>query len=584
MINLLTSLILIGACPTISVKTPKPGELLKGTYVFEANASDDKSGLEVSFWYNGKNYFNTEKTAPYMWSIDTHMFADGVRSVEFQAKDSGGCIQKAAVSFTVKNGSGIPSTTPTPQTSPSPSPTPLLSPSPQLSPTPQTSPSSSVFPISNPVAGYTTLKPSADSKIIYVSVTGSDSNDGLSPSKPIQTPSLAFTKLRMDKDSKGNVIKTYPDWIVFKSGDVWNRKLGSGSVQGRSSTEPVVISRYGFGPRPEFVIGNEYGFHSLGTVKNVIFEGLHIRGKAWSDASIKDSTGIRMQVGSGESITIENCLIEKMNDGIIISDGKGYKNVTVRRSIIADLKPSGTGWAGRKEGIYASAMNGLNLIENVFDQCGWDPNIPKTRTVFSHCAYIADSVYGLYAKGNIFSRGSEDGLKMRRGGVAEDNFFIQNGVGISVNDYQIVGLVTTVKDNVFTDGSNDLLSDYSSIAQARNFGIWNPKDKNGAALLNDSGNIFVNSVAGPGGSLAYSTISNAHFSLNKTYHWGKTSNSASAGTWPDPNRTIERYHKEVLFGSGLKGDFFQGMRMQSRENYNSKYSASQINVWFRAGF
>jgi hypothetical protein len=557
---------LIALCPTISVKTPTANEHLSGTYVFEAIAKDDKPGLEVTFWFNGKNYFNVEKTAPYMWSIDTHMFPDGLDTVVYKAKDSGGCVKEAAVSFSVKNAVPLP----TPQPTPTPTPVPTPSPLPTIVPSPIPTPiPGNALPASVPASGYTTLKPSSDSKIIYVSTSGNDLNDGLSPGKPIQTPSEAFKRIRSG----------YPDWIVFKSGDVFQRRIGSpGSLIGRSSSEPVVLSRYGSGKRPMFSIGAEVGFEVLGTLKNFTMEGLHIRGPVMENKAVNNSDGIRIQVGAGENITFENNVIEKVNDGIVVSNGKGYKNVTFRRNIIADVITHETGWAGRSSCIYAGEISGLNFIENVWDLCGYDPALPKTRTVFSHAAYVQETVTGLVVRGNIFSRGSEDGLKMRNGGLAEDNFFIQNGIGVSINDYKHTGVTTNLKDNVFTDHSIQALYDYSSTPQTRNYGTWAPKVS--GSTVNDSGNIFANSGTGPQGSKAFSDYGNA--SANKIYKWGKSSNTSS--TFPDPNRTIERYHKEVLGGSGLKNDFFNEMRNQSRENYKPGYSATKINDWFQAGF
>lgn len=564
----LMSTSLYAVCPTISVKTPVANVTLSGTQPFEASAADDNPGLEVTFWYNGVNYFNIEKTAPYLWSVDTHMFADGIRTVEFQAKDSGGCIKKASVSFSVKN---APTPTPTISPTPVPSSTPQTSPSP--SQTPAASPNSNIFPASNPVPGYTTLKPSADSRIIYVSISGSDSNDGLSPAKAIQTPSLAFSKIR----------KGYPDWIVFKSGDVWNRRivgLGNGGMVGRSATEPAVISRYGSGPRPRFNINNENGFEANGGVYDFVMEGIHIRGRIMEDSTVKSAQAVRMVLGPGANILFENNVFEKVNDGISISDGSvAKKNVTFRRNIVADVITRDTGWAGRSSCIYASSIVDLKLIENVWDLCGWDPAQPKTWTVFSHDAYIADTVYNLYAFGNIFSRGSEDGLKMRRGGVAEDNFFIQNGIGVSVNDYALSNIHTVLKNNVITDGSLNKLWDYSSTPQVRNYATL-VKSGSGSTY-SQSGDVMLMSPIGAQGSVVFSGIAGSA-TLNKVWKWGRS--ASSSGTFSDPNRTIERYQIEVLKVPANRSDFYLKMRDQSRESYKPAYSAAAINRYFRAGF
>src|SRR5688572_21963771 len=77
--------------------------------------------------------------------------------------------------------------------------------------------------------GWTNFTPSGDSRVIYVSSTGNDSNSGLSASSPVKTIAKAKTLMR---DLK-------PDWMLLKRGDTWNESLGDWRRRGRSSTEPM---------------------------------------------------------------------------------------------------------------------------------------------------------------------------------------------------------------------------------------------------------------------------------------------------------------------------------------------------------
>ena len=64
--------------------------------------------------------------------------------------------------------------------------------------------------------GWHNFEPSADTIIHYVSTDGNDDNDGLSPETAFRTPNRAKYALRSG----------YPDWLLFRRGDVFNMGLG----------------------------------------------------------------------------------------------------------------------------------------------------------------------------------------------------------------------------------------------------------------------------------------------------------------------------------------------------------------------
>ena len=85
--------------------------------------------------------------------------------------------------------------------------------------------------------GWTSVTPSSDTHIIYVSSsTGSDANNGLSPSTPVKSLLAGISLLRSGM----------PDWLLLKRGDTWQESLGAEAGRwvksGRSAQEPMLVS------------------------------------------------------------------------------------------------------------------------------------------------------------------------------------------------------------------------------------------------------------------------------------------------------------------------------------------------------
>src|SRR5690348_14279583 len=106
--------------------------------------------------------------------------------------------------------------------------------------------------------GWTVVTPSPDSRIIYVSNSGSDNNSGLSPSAPLQTVAKGLTLMRLGM----------PDELLLKRGDTFGTQI-SFSNYGRSVQEPMVISYYGDNslPRPVIDGGANSAFHGGALIK-----------------------------------------------------------------------------------------------------------------------------------------------------------------------------------------------------------------------------------------------------------------------------------------------------------------------------
>jgi len=103
--------------------------------------------------------------------------------------------------------------------------------------------------VSRDANGWTAVTAAADTHAIYVSnSTGSDSNPGTQTS-PIKTLAKA----------QGLVGAGSADWILLKRGDTFEG-FGTWKKSGRSAQEPLYISAYGTGARPQINSGVSPGF------------------------------------------------------------------------------------------------------------------------------------------------------------------------------------------------------------------------------------------------------------------------------------------------------------------------------------
>src|ERR1039458_6028779 len=77
-------------------------------------------------------------------------------------------------------------------------------------------------------AGWTVVTPSPDTNKIYVSPTGSDSNNGTSPASPVKTLNHAASLVRTG----------YPDWILLRSGVLLTNSFTNWFKSGLAPPEP----------------------------------------------------------------------------------------------------------------------------------------------------------------------------------------------------------------------------------------------------------------------------------------------------------------------------------------------------------
>jgi hypothetical protein len=305
--------------------------------------------------------------------------------------------------------------------------------------------------------GWTTIVPSSDSRLIYVSSsTGNDSNSGLSPDAPVKTIARGYLNLR----------KGYPDHLLLKRGDTFNDVFSwAWDKSGRSGTEPMLISAYGTGTRPILATGSSYGLASDKGSSNIAIVGLDIYSSGRDPSVPGYSTATKNGISwlaptgvQGQNLLIEDCAFRFYGTNISVQGygGGSWSNVAVRRNVIADA------WnleAAHSQGAFFTYVDGLVLDGNVFDHNGWNESIVGAEpTVFNHNVYITSACNDVAVRNNIFANASSHGIQARSGGDIQNNLFINNPIGMSYglvnggSGLKAGGVSGTISGNVFLGG------------------------------------------------------------------------------------------------------------------------------------
>jgi hypothetical protein len=386
--------------------------------------------------------------------------------------------------------------------------------------------------------GWTTFTPSADSRIVYVSNSlGNDSNNGLSPAAPKRTIAAGKSLIR----------NGYPDWLLLKCGDTWDEAIGTWGISGRSITEPTLISSYGTGDRPFLRTGTaDMIVTAWQTNPNYVsIVGLHCTPHLYNGTNANNK-GIEW-LRHTDGLLVEDCFIERYTTNIVVqgtpetvpTTGSRHTNVRIRRNVLVDsynCNNGGTGGANTSQAIYAYAVDGLLMEENVMDHNGWVDGISGSiPTWVRHNGYIANGLTGVVLQNNIVA--GTDGVMMRSGGIIENNLYLQNynailfGVGIEPEPNGVTG---TIHNNVVLDGR-----DYGDGSGAPLPGGLCIDMGNIAASTIDN-NIFAHNTTGTGprpiqmhdthGAGSYRVVQNTTLSNNIIYDWGGTTVEINTGT------------------------------------------------------
>jgi len=301
-------------------------------------------------------------------------------------------------------------------------------------------------------SGWTTFTASPGTRKVYVSsASGNDGNNGLSPATAKRTIAAGVALLR----------DGYPDWLLLERGGVWNEGLGHWVLSGLSPTEPMLVATYGSAAaRPLLKSGTKDGMYlqpgggSPAAIGNVSFFGLHFLADGYH--GLTDQVGVRMLLPSSH-VLFEDCEFEAYAVNLVFQGyGGRHTDIRVRRSLILDAYADHS--IGHSQGLYAYAVDGLLIEDNVFDHNGWSETIPGAGPdIFNHNLYIDNDNTDVVVRGNIIANAASHGMQLRPGGVCVDNLFVRNSIALQVgggNHPDPGGVIAEVHDNVILDGKN----------------------------------------------------------------------------------------------------------------------------------
>lgn len=460
--------------------------------------------------------------------------------------------------------------------------------------------------------GFTAITPSADSKRIYVSSSmGSDENDCETPSAPCESLEAAFAKVRAGM----------PDHVYLKRGDVWRDQKLAGMKSGRSIAEPAVVSFYGgSGARPKIE-------HSDGIIRltdettavqflNII--GLHFDAYKMEPDS-PEFTGTNEDLAplvfltNNEDVLLEDNVFDHLEIVIQRYNEKDPKNFTLRRNIWTGAYGDTSSFTRKKRpsNIYADGVDGLVIEDNVFDYGGWNPEAEGAAgNMYNHNLYLQFGNNGdrVVLRNNIITRGSSHGVQMRAGGVAEENFFGRNAVGLLIG-YNKVPLKDGVKahaiNNVITEGVSMIKGDEpcsgKGLCTRARWGM--DFYVNGNADWLAQGNV-VHSLDESDDSWMqkYDELITRAFrgiddpavkaSDNLQSSWGESLLEGVTETTAE-GRTLGDYYHELVSAGDLADEyigednfdrFMTAAKERGLQQWNEKLTAKAINDYIRAGF
>jgi hypothetical protein len=369
--------------------------------------------------------------------------------------------------------------------------------------------------VSTDARGFTVVTPSADSRIIYVSTSGSDANSGLDMGHPVATLAQAKALTRSG----------FPDEILLRRGDVfYNQNLAAWDKSGRSASEPFLIGAY-TDPnapsmdRPKVASGliNGIGFSTATQLSNIYVLGVAFEANTRNyrdpgtggttfttdvlPESIGGTYGVRV-LGNLDNLQIEDCSFQYYRTNITLQTTvlngvtRVASNIRVRRNEILDayspdIDPTGQQFMLTSEGVYAEGVQNLTVDGNVLDHNGWSDNnaLGGSATQWNHDLYLNINNTNVVVTNNFISNAGAHGLQMRAGGVVTNNVFLRNPIGMSfgfVNGIGTVGGVSGVVSN------NAFLEDRDIAGAKRGYSLemanLKPISQGGGTLV--SNNIF----------------------------------------------------------------------------------------------
>jgi hypothetical protein len=403
--------------------------------------------------------------------------------------------------------------------------------------------------------GWTSFLETGDTKKIYVSSSGSDSNTGLSEVQAVATLAKAKTLLRGD----GN-----PDWILLKRGDTWTENFAAWSQSGKSVEEPVLISYYGAsGDPPQINSTSGFTCHGTKALSFIAITGIDftILAKDPADGSFDPAVAQKHWVPVRVAAPVDGFLFE----GCWLSYGAmeviaEVKNLRIRRNVFKvnyvqnqDLTKS----AGYKaHNIYISNRGEPFVVEeNIFDYGGWHPTLTAAgRLILAHNLYCDVGCGPALVRRNVFCRGSLNGCMTRGGGVQENNLFVEcAAVGV------IGSRPSSMIDNVCLSGAD------ISPTLPRGFGYEARRCP--TVLL--AGNVIANKASGVGGGSSFTM----EYRSTEGWHVG----DPPLPLLPNPQITIRNNIIYNWHGS-IRIKIFDGRLTMTDNVFNDSSEGAPVNM------
>jgi hypothetical protein len=419
--------------------------------------------------------------------------------------------------------------------------------------------------------GWSIVEPGRMHRKIYAAADGTRDNSGRLPDDPVDLK----TGCRMIRAGSS-------DWLLLRRGDTFEQGVSLGeNMLGESPLTPICIGAYGEGPRP-IVRG-------IGAIKshprgNIVIRDLHLHGK-----------GLKL-LGSGklENLLFENLLMDNASGAVITP-----QRVTIRRCVIKDChresppnpknKPD-DGWAreplrNRHQGLFANGVRGLLIEENVLDHNGWEegyvesgggPDDPQPPSMYSHNLYLSTENRDLTVRSNINARAASQALRDGSGQFYVGNVMIANNIGGYSGPDGGDGNYTTFADNVLIHPA----AKRGPKIGGRGWG-WSMKDVAGSQAIR---NIFAHAPEGQnneGLKLTEGMLVEDYV----RYQWHEHEDLNPTGQpFPDPDRTIMTYDRDLGSGKGTLEAFMVEATAQEKDNWRRQYTAEPLVEYFQMGF
>jgi hypothetical protein len=357
--------------------------------------------------------------------------------------------------------------------------------------------------------GVPILKRHTKARYIYWNpnhVNASDSNAGADPNYPKATPISAWNALR----------NGYGDWLLMAQGA--SHAAGFGQVSNRSGLNaqyPIVITTYN-PAAPMDVAQMRQGTVTLGTHptgwvlgfdnfsgQNIVFENIDFD-QPQSSAHVDTSVAIiNWQTGSSKTLNFLFHNVRFLRTPTGTTSGGDttphYLSSVIFRHCVFAFANRDKAWS-HAQGMFLWGTVGYTIEDSIFYHNGWSNDGTRATasnppTMFNHNAYFGTLTFNTVFRRNVSGRSSSHGLQLRGGGVAHDNVFINNPVGLIIGGgdeytkYRPAGVPYDVRNNVII-GAEDI-----DAANPRGFGVGFENTQDGGVFDNNIiANIGVNST------------------------------------------------------------------------------------------